>query len=99
MRVEILFDKSDLKMLSKPIPDNPCSTCRESFACGGCPEAHAYEEEIKPYKDAGIFDYAVKLKNISHTDKQIRELRNQLESDLNTLPEELKSIGRSLVTV
>lgn len=54
------FDKEDVELIKKYLPDNPCESCDASLGCCGCQAQRDYEATyVKPLKDAGIYEYAV----------------------------------------
>lgn len=67
-----IFDKTDYSLLENLIPKNPCETCHPStrYGCTGCKEKTWYDQKVKQYKDADIFEFA----------KIIRDMENSIES-------------------
>lgn len=85
----IKFTDEDFELLSKPIPLNPCNDCRDRFGCCGCQAGTEYGNRIKPYKDAGIFGYAVTLKEIRDANNLIKETKRKINALINDLPDEI----------
>lgn len=56
------------------IPDSPCAKCDAGWACCGCPAGMAYNEDMKPYKEAGIMNIAIQLKGAYNLQKKSDEL-------------------------
>lgn len=87
--IVITFTDEDFELLSKPIPFNPCDYCRAGYSCCGCPSRTEYDKKIKPYKDAGIFEYAVTLREIRAANELIKNTKRELNSLIDTLPDEI----------
>lgn len=85
----IKFTDEDFELLSKPIPSNPCDSCRDNFSCAGCFNRIAYGHKIKPYKDAGIFEYAETLRKIRDANDLIEKTKIKINVLINTLPDEI----------
>lgn len=50
------FTEEDKKLLAVSLPDNPCEDCVDYIGCCGCPKGRAYNEAVKPYREANIYD-------------------------------------------
>lgn len=85
----IKFTDEDFELLSKTLPSNPCDDCRDRFCCCGCPTGTEYDNRIKPYKDAGIFGYAVTLKEIREANNLIKKTKRDMKELIGTLPDEI----------
>lgn len=95
MKVEHIYEFSELdkELLKNPLPHDPCHNCPDISYCCGCPEGSEYVHQIKPYKDAGIYDIASKIRYIldmqseieSH-EKEIIRLQAEFEKAKNSLP-------------
>lgn len=73
------FTEEDKKLLATPLPDHPCEGCIDSIGCCGCSKGRAYTEAIKPYKEAGIYDIAVKLKELETLQSKRKALQIEIE--------------------
>lgn len=93
VKQQIILTDEDKYLLSKPFPENPCYVkCNASdrSACCGCPEGSMYEEAIKPYMDAGIFDYAIKIEEIRRLKGEISNKEKMIENKYKELPPEIR---------
>lgn len=90
MKTVMTFTKEDIELLKKPIPTFPCTTCRSTIECCGCPERWEYNEKIKPYEEANIIDVARELLDITNMEKKIEEMQNRVAYIKVNLPEEVK---------
>lgn len=90
MKTVMTFTKEDIELLKKPIPTLPCTTCRNTRACCGCPERREYNEKVKPYKEANIIDIARELLDITDMEKKIEKMQKQVADMKANLPEEVK---------
>lgn len=85
----IRFTEEDKEMLRKKLPDNPCLNCGMRFGCCGCVEAENYQEEIEPYKEAGIYDIACALQKIDTLKQNILSAEEEMKNIIETIPEEI----------
>lgn len=71
------------------IPPNPCAKCYDGKhgACCGCLLGRKYDEEVKPYKDAGIYEIAFKVLEASDILKQQKELERKRLALLKDIPD------------
>lgn len=88
VKTEIIFTDEDFELLSKKIPKSPCLKCDERGCCG-CPDERYYHEKIKPYKDAGIFEYAETIRKIRNMNDDIKNLKRKINELINSLPDEI----------
>ena len=85
----IKFTDEDFELLSRPIPSDPCKDCRDRFGCCGCPSGTAYGNIIKPYKDAGILEYANTIRKIRDANELIKKTKREMNALIDTLPDEI----------
>lgn len=71
-----------LKLLKKPLPENPCSTCNMGVACCGCPDGRMYREKAEPYKNLGVYDIACDLRDIAKRQKEIADIKARLPKEI-----------------
>lgn len=88
--VSVRFTRNDIDMLKNiRIPPNPCTGCYDGKhgACCGCLLGRKYDEEVKPYKDAGIYEIALKVLEASNILKQQKELERKRLALLRDIPD------------
>ncbi len=66
MKMIMKLSDEDINLLKHDIPDSPCMSCRMCSACCGCNKGDEYNKIIKPYKDNGIYDYALQIKELKN---------------------------------
>lgn len=93
-----------------PIPNNPCDGCPEKFSmlCYDCARDKRYNDVIKPYMDAGIFETAKQISiyfnNVKESEKlcsSIARISLDNEAVLGKLPNGIEKTlkqGRQLET-
>ena len=84
--------ESDYDLLRKPLPVYPCGMCPERFSsleCSKCPKSDVYNQQVQPYKDAGIMDAVEIIQEIYNLDKQIESL----DKEKRALVQELTGTG------
>lgn len=88
------FDEKDIKLLNKKLPDNPCTSCPNSKYgnCCGCDNYMKYVNTIKPYEEAEILEFAIKLKEIDNKKKIIIEKEKEIKDLESEIPQELIGI-------
>lgn len=84
------FTKESLKLLKKPLPENPCSTCNMGVACCGCPEGREYLERVEPYKELGVYDIACELRDITSMERELEEKQKEIADMKAKLPKEIR---------
>ncbi len=72
--------ESDYDLLRKPLLVYPC---------GMCPKSDVYNQQVQPYKDAGIMDAVEIIQEIYNLDKQIESL----DKEKRALVQELTGTG------
>lgn len=90
---KIILTDDDNYLLSKPLPENPCfikCNASDRSACCGCAEGTQYEEAIKPYRDAGILEYAEKIADIHRLKREIFDREKMIENKCKALPVEIR---------
>ena len=95
VRQEILLTDADKYLLSKPLPPNPCDykcSPREKFGCCGCPEQREYAKAVKPYDEAGIYEYAEKIRSIGGIEGKIAKKEKKKDKLYNSLPVEIRNV-------
>lgn len=88
VKTEAIFTDEDFELLSKKIPTSPCIKCDDATCCG-CPEERYYNEKIKPYREAGIFEYAETIRKIRNINDDIKTLKRKLNELIDSLPDEI----------
>lgn len=83
------FTKESLKLLKKPLPKNPCSTCNGS-ACWCCHDGRIYLEKAEPYKNLNVYDIACELRDIASMEKEIEEKQKEIADMKAKLPKEIR---------
>ena len=86
--VQILEDE-DLVLLRKVIPADPCKGCPDVMGCCGCNEGKRYSEEVKPYKDAGIYEIAKTIRTIADKTELLSKTHKEIDSLKASLPAEV----------
>ena len=95
-KVEIIeYTQEDYELLKKPLPNDPCSTCRAGYECCGCPEEREYASKVKPYKDAGIYEVAVLLNRRKININKMEELTKEIAKIDNDLFGEKFSLDKN----
>lgn len=84
------FTEEDKKLLSTPLPDDPCKKCGDRYGCCGCIDGTKYNEAKKPYIDNNIFAIAMKLKERSNLQKEKDEIEKKIAEIENELPDFLR---------
>lgn len=90
---KIMLSDEDKCLLSKPLPERPCSVkCKLSDManCTGCREYNEYRNTIKPYEENEILDFANQISNIRQKRIEIENLKKQEEKMILELPVELR---------
>lgn len=87
----ITYTEEDKKLLKRILPDNPCNECHDSYACCGCSESRKYEEHVQKYKDNGIYNIALLLKERNDKINIIQELTRRIEEIEKQPPDFLRS--------
>lgn len=90
---QIILNDFDKYLLSKPLPENPCyvkcnATTRAT--CGGCSDGSMYAETIKVYKDAGVFEYVIKIDEIRRLKREIADKEKMLADKYTEIPPEIR---------
>lgn len=84
--------ESDYRLLRKPLPAYPCGTCPERFSslkCSRCPGLDVYNQQMRPYRDAGILDAVEIIQEMYNLDKHIESLNKEKQA----LVQELAGTG------
>lgn len=91
---QIILTDEDIRLLSKPLPLNPCLVrCRgDRSACCGCPEQSKYAKVIKPYEEAGVLEYAVTMEQITALKSIIKQTEKSIDDLYAKLPDEVKKL-------
>lgn len=93
--MEIVFSEEDKKLLSQPLPQNPCDYClTKRWSCCGCDKQRSYDEKIKPYKDSGIFEYKMIIDEIKEKKLKIMWTQGKINRLKAELPKELRDYVR-----
>lgn len=90
---QIILNDFDKYLLSKPFPENPCYVkCNASDrdACCGCSDGSMYEETIKVYKDAGLFEYVIKIDEIRRLKREIANKEKMIADIYKEIPSEIR---------
>lgn len=90
--IQYEFTEKELQLLSKPIPDSPCKSCRDAEVCCGCQEYEKYKTILTEYEDCGVYPFAFDMSSMRDIQKQIQTLQEQYEKLRNGLPEQLLNI-------
>lgn len=94
MKIEqnIIFTDDDFKLLSRVLPNNPCTKCdaRIRGYCCGCQQGADYDKIVKPYKDNNIYEIALSIKEYYDLNKSIEEMRERQANILKDIPQEVK---------
>lgn len=80
------YTEEDKKLLETILPDNPCVSCGMGIACCVCSKGREYDKTIIPYKNAGVYETALKLKSIVNIKNKIKDLVNEYNSISQELP-------------
>lgn len=84
------LSENDIELLKNILPDNPCCDCYIGSACCGCPEGGKYERQVKPYKEAGIYEIALNIKKSRMIKRIIKAREEELEALINSIPQEVR---------
>lgn len=99
----ITLSDSDKELLRTPLPVCPCDIkCpfpEQRWQCCGCPDHRKYEAVVQPYKDAGVFEYALVLGKIRKLRGQILSLEDSIKSIYESLPTEIREFVDGLSDV
>lgn len=87
-----IFTDEDIELLKTPLPKDPCTTCGIEIVCCGCPKGSEYGEIIRPYKQAGIYELACKLKTREYRLKEIKACEKEIEEIEKEFPEDIKKL-------
>lgn len=93
------FDKEDVELIKRYLPDSPCKSCDAGIGCCGCPEQRDYEATyVKPLKDAGVYEYAVQYNRYLDSFRKHKwEIQAELET-LQFLGDELGDMAPQVLT-
>ena len=83
------FTVEDRKLLKQLLPKNPCDGCGVGVGCCGCQDSRDYEEKVRPYKDANIYDIALTIRKIHDIRQNIKLEENEIEHLKNSIPKVL----------
>ena len=83
------FTAEDRELLKQLLPKNPCDGCGFGVGCCGCRESRDYEEKVRPYKDANIYDIALTIRKIHEIKQSIRLEETEIEHLRSRIPKEL----------
>lgn len=97
IETKIIVTVDDKYLLSRSLPDDPCKGCRYAGYCCGCPRETNYQAMIKPYKDAGILEYAKIIEDIRRMKGEIKILEMSIDKRYEELPLELKTYAKELI--
>lgn len=97
IETKIIVTDEDKKLLSRSLPDDPCKGCRDAGSCCGCPKETNYQAMIKPYKDAGILEYAKIIEDIRRMKGEIKILEMSIDKRYEEFPVELKTYAKELI--
>ena len=87
-----IFTDEDFYLLSKRIPKTPCITCAcDKASCGGCSDKGKYDEEIKPFEDAGLIEISEKISRLREISAEIRKLKKEFSRLAEELPPEIRN--------
>ena len=64
----------------------------KKFGCCGCPEQREYAKAVKPYDEAGIYEYAEKIRSIGGIEDKIAALERKKDKLYNSLPVEIRNV-------
>lgn len=95
IKQEIILADEDKYLLSKSLPSNPCYDRCDAIdrrSCCGCHLEKEYIEKVKPYKEAGIYEYAQIIGKIKSAKGKICRLQKDIEQLYSELPFEIKEI-------
>lgn len=94
---KLIITDEDKELLSKSLPHDPCKRCQDAGYCCGCPKESNYQAMIKPYKDAGILEYAEIIEEIRRMTGEIKILETSIDKRYEELPVELKTYAKELI--
>lgn len=97
IETKIILTDEDKELLSKSLPVDPCKGCRGVDDCYGCPKETEYQAMIKPYKDAGILEYAKIIDDIRRIKGEIKMLETSIDKRYEKFPVELKTYAEELI--
>lgn len=94
MKIEqnIIFTDDDFKLLSRVLPNNPCTKCdaRIRGYCCGCQQGTDYNKVVKPYKDNNVYEIALQIKEYYDLQKAINNFIDKQDDILDSLPKEVR---------
>lgn len=88
------FTYDDYKLLHSILPTSPCKKCSEFQSCCGCSNGNKYCEEIKSYKNNGIFEIATTLKTADDSLKDLLAGFNSFFECIDELKEYCKYMDK-----
>lgn len=86
------MDERQMELLKKVdnLPENPCDSCGEIMCEGVCGKKTDFDEVWKPYKEAGIFIEATKIREAHEITARMREIVGELSGKFSE--EEMKAL-------
>lgn len=88
-KTKIVYEDGDKEIIFSRMPEDPCDTCSMGVACCGCPDGRKYSEDIKIYKERGVFELAKKVNRYYKLGRKIKKL----EEERAEIEKELADIG------
>lgn len=83
------YTVEDRALLKQLLPKDPCNGCNLGVGCCGCPEGYDYEEKVRLYKDANIYDIALTLRKIHDIRQNMKQEEDEIKHLMDSIPEEL----------
>lgn len=88
-----IFEESDYELLKKGLPADPCTSCGQTrHGCCGCKKAFDYEKEAKEFKEAGVYELALKIRMLNENNNKLRIIKRDNEK----LIKEIKDSGADI---
>lgn len=95
----IIIDEETKKLLNTPLPDPPCHPAYKTDSCrdckgfkSGCVDLLNYKSIWDKYNSHNILDYAIQLRLIRRTNKEINNMLIAVRDLIAQLPKEVTEV-------
>ena len=93
---KIIIDEDTKELLNTPLPDSPCSTCKGSNCLNRigqeCVDLKKYKSVWDNYNYHHVLDYAIQIRLIRRTNKEINDLLIKVRDLIAQLPKEVTEV-------
>ncbi len=83
------YTDKDKDLLSRELPDNPCSACGPSISmgCMGCANRREYDSLVKKYRDSNIYEIVLLIKEHNTLIRRITDDQSRLKQIEAQIPD------------